>query len=98
MFNVGDRVRIVKKLPPSTNKKHIVHEKLGCECVIKEKDTLGAADWWVSPVDKSISTFWVLEEWIEPYKEEQLGCTCDINVLMYSGCKCGQIQREKGNA
>jgi hypothetical protein len=43
-------------------------------------------------------TFLMHQEWFVNPMVEPPKCTCDIMVLMSSGCKCGQMKREKGNA
>ena len=39
---------------------------------------------------------WGRRHKIEP-KTEPAGCTCDVRDLMLHGCKCGQMDRERGS-
>lgn len=36
------------------------------------------------------------QDWLELLADAKTGCTCEITALMAVGCKCGQIQRERG--
>lgn len=104
-FSKGKKVRILDPLPLSADDflSHVVHQRKGIVHKMKNEDEVhGKYAIWLEPVENTsnLSQFWVYTDWIEDLDApvEVKGCVCPITTLMASGCKCGEIQRERGQS